>query len=69
MRECKSCVHYVNSKCCSWECRYETLYTAECRCYDEFADELLKIIHSGNKITPFIIETVANKLKGVDLME
>lgn len=64
MRECKSCVHYVNSKCSSWECQYETLQDFENRCYDKFSEELMKVIEKGNFIGKNTIKEISDKLKG-----
>lgn len=64
MRECKSCVHYVNSKCSSWECRYETLQDFENRCYDKFSEELMEVIKKGDFIGKRTIKEISDKLKG-----
>ena len=64
MRECKSCVHYVNSKCSSWECQYETLQDFENRCYDKFSEELMEVIRKGDCIGERTIKEISYKLKG-----
>lgn len=64
MRECKSCVHYVNSKCSSWDCQYETLKDFENLCYDKFSEELMKVIKKGDFIGKNTIKEISDKLKG-----
>lgn len=64
MRECKSCVHYINSKCSSWDCRYETLQDFENRCYDKFLEELMEVIKKGDFIGKNTIKEISDKLKG-----
>ena len=64
MRECKSCVHYVNSKCSSWECQYETLQDFENRCYDKFSEALTEVLEKGDFIGKNTIKEISDKLKG-----
>ena len=64
MRECKSCVHYVNSKCSSWDCLHETLQDFENRCYDKFSEELMEVIKKGDCIEENTIKEISDKLKG-----
>ena len=64
MRECKSCIHYINSKCSSWDCQYETLQEFENRCYDKFSEELMEVIKKGDCIEENTIKEISDKLKG-----
>lgn len=64
MRECKSCIHYINSKCSSWDCRHETLQEFENSCYDKFAEELMEVIKKGDFIGKNTIKEILDNLKG-----
>lgn len=64
MRECKNCIHYINSKCSSWDCRHETLQDFENRCYDKFAEELMEVIEKGDFTGESTIKEISDKLKG-----
>ena len=64
MRYCKSCIHYINSKCSSWDCLHETLQDFENHCYNKFSEDFMKKKKKGDCIEENRIKEMWDKLKG-----